>query len=178
MTNYEIANSYYCIKKIDYRTNQKILGRSLELWLPFEVILECTGMQDKIQEARTQFLSRYSFSEYEPSELEEEVIRVILNELKDKTEIILAPIEIATLMKDGVWASGDTPKQNAAKVGWTIKKFNLASRKEPRTKDGVRYQFEKSKVENIYNSYCKTADEYTPPTLTDNHTDSSEEIEM
>jgi hypothetical protein len=59
-------------------------------------------MQDKIQEARTQFLSRYSFSEYEPTELEEEVIKVILDELKDKTEIILAPIEIAALMKDGV----------------------------------------------------------------------------
>jgi hypothetical protein len=101
---------------------------------------------------------------------------VILDELKDKTEIILAPIEITALMKDGVWASGDTPKQNAAKVGWAIKKFNLASRKEPRTKDGVRYLFEKSKVENIYNSYCKTADEYTPPTLTDINADTSEEI--
>jgi hypothetical protein len=81
-------------------------------------------------------------------------------------------------MKDGVWASGDTPKQNAAKVGWAIKKFNLASRKEPRTKDGVRYQFEKIQVEHIYKSYCKTADEYTPPTLTDNHTDISKENEM
>jgi len=178
MTTYGLANSYYCIKKLDYRANQKILGRSLELWLPFEVILECAGMQDKIQEARTQFLSRYSFSEYEPTELEEEVIKVILDELKDKTEIILAPIEIAALMKDGVWASGETPKQNAAKVGWALKKFNLASRKEPRTKDGVRYQFEKSKIENIYNSYCKTADEHTPPTLTDNHTDISKEKEM
>jgi len=102
MTNYVIAGSYYFMKKRIYREDKTILGRSLELWLPFEVILECSGMQDKIQEARTQFLSRYKFSESEPTELEEEVIRIILDELKDKTEIILAPIEIAALMKDGV----------------------------------------------------------------------------
>ncbi len=178
MTRYEFAGSYYFLKKRTYRDNKTILGRSLELWLPFEVILECSGMQDKIQEARTQFLSRYSFSEYEPTELEEEVIKIILDELKDKTEAILAPIEITSLMKDGIWASEDTLKQNAAKVGWAIKKFNLASRKEPRTKDGVKYLFEKNKVEYIYNSYCKMANEYTPPTLTDNHTDISKENEM
>lgn len=178
MTNYELAGSYYFIKKRSYRENKIIVGRSLELWLPFEIILECAGMQDKIQEARTQFISRYRFSESDPTELEEEVIRVVLDALKDKTEIILAPIEIAALMKDGVWASGDTPKQNAAKVGWALKKFNLASNKEPRTKDGVKYQFKKSEVETIYSRYCKTADEYTPPTLTDNNTDTSEEIAM
>jgi len=59
-------------------------------------------MKDKIPEVKKQFLSRYSFSEYEPSELEEEVIKIILNELQEKTEIIMGPIEIVSLMKDGV----------------------------------------------------------------------------
>ncbi|HRZ29472.1 MAG TPA: hypothetical protein P5052_01675 [Candidatus Paceibacterota bacterium] len=59
-------------------------------------------MQDKIQEAKSHFLSRYSFSEYEPSELEEEVIKVILSELKDKIEVILAPIEISSIIKNEI----------------------------------------------------------------------------
>ncbi len=175
---YELVSTYYFIKKRSYKENKAILGRSLELWLPFEVVFESTGMQDKIQEAKSHFLSRYSFSEYEPSELEEEVIKVILSELKDKIEVILAPIEISSIIKNEIWAPGDTPKQKAVKVGWAIKKFNLASRKEPRTKDGVRYQFEKNKVENIYTSYCKTADEPTSLTPTDNNTDNDKENEM
>ncbi len=178
IARYELASTYYFMKKRTYKESKTILGRSLELWLPFEVIFESTGMKDKIPEARTHFLSRYSFSEYEPSELEEEVIKAILDELKDKMEIILAPIEISTLIKDEVWTPGETPKQKAAKVGWAIKKFNLASRKEPRTKDGVQYQFEKNKIEHIYTSYCKTADEPTSLTPTDINTDNDKENEM
>jgi hypothetical protein len=163
--NFELASSHYALKKREYKLSQEIIGRSLELWLPFEVILECTGMQGKIKDAKARFLSQYGFSEYEPSELEEEVIRVIMCQLETQAELTLTPKEIAELMDEEVFAPPDNAKQRAAKVGWAIKKFNLASEKKSRTKEGMRYLFEKTRVESVYKSYCtNNADEHTPPT--------------
>src|SRR3989344_397130 len=167
MTNYGAVVSLYSISKIQYRPTQEIIGRSLELWLPFEVILECAGMQEKIMEAKTRFLSYYKFSEYEPSELEEEVIKLVSQQLRDKGEIVLAPKEISELMDAEMFSSSDTSKQKAAKVGWVIKKFNLASEKKLRTKEGVKHLFVRSKVESIYQNYCKTTKKHTPLTPTD-----------
>lgn len=164
VTNYEIVGSMYRVRKIYHRTKQEILGRSLELWLPFEVILECSGMQEMVKEALKRFSSQYGFSEYEPSELEEEVIKAVLFQLQDKSEIILTPKEISELIDSELFTTGDTPKQKAAKVGWAIKKFNLTSEKKSRTKDGVRYLFQKGKVEGIFESYFKTLTEPASPT--------------
>ena len=162
MTNYDFVSSNYAVKKIQYRASQEILGRSLELWLPFEIILDCFGLQEKITEAKKRFLSQYGFTEYEPSELEEEVIKAILGELQEKLETILTPKAISELITESdLFYPNDTPKQRAAKVGWAIKKFNLSSEKKSRTKDGVRYLFQKNKVEGIYKSYCKTNSEPT-----------------
>lgn len=166
MLNYDWIGSIYNTRKIIYRNSQEILGRSLELWLPFEIILECFGVQEKIAEAKKRFLSQYGFSEYEPSELEEEVIKAILNQLQDKLEAILTPKEISEFIYTEVFSADDTPRQKSAKVGWAIKKFNLSSEKKPRSKDGVRYLFEKKKVSGIYDSYFKTASESTSPTST------------
>lgn len=178
MTNFELVGSTYTVRKIEYRGNQEILGRSLELWLPFEVIMECFGAQDKVAEAKRRFLAQYGFSEYEPSELEEEVIKAVLNALQGVQEAVLTPVAISEFLPAELFASGDTPKQRAAKVGWAIKKFNLSSEKKPRTKEGVRYLFHKSKVEEIYKSYFKNSSEHTPiaPNLTDGIT--TEEIPM
>ncbi|MCG2688584.1 hypothetical protein L6250_03045 [Candidatus Parcubacteria bacterium] len=167
MASYDFVDSTYVTKKIGYRKNQEILGRDLELWLPFEVILECSGMDEKIVEAKKRFLSQYGFSEYEPSELEEEVVKTILNQFKDGVNVILTPKEISELINvEEVFYTGDSLKQKAAKVGWAIKKLNLPSEKKPRSKEGVRYLFEKNKVENIYRSYFKNGAEPTPPTPT------------
>jgi hypothetical protein len=164
MTNYEFIGSTYTVKKIENRQNHEIIGRSLELWLPFEIILECFGMQKIIPDAKKRFLSQYGYTEYEPSEFETEVIKAILSHLEKNQGVILTPKEIGELIDDEVFYTGDTPRQRAAKVGWAIKNFNLSSEKKTRTKNGVRYLFEKSKVESIYNSYFKTAVELTPPT--------------
>jgi len=154
----------YSVRKIDYREKIEKTGRVLELWLPFEIMLECCGQQDKIQEAWKRFSSQYGFSESEPDELEEAVIRGILAQLEGKTEAILTPMEISEFIDGQLFTTGDTPKQKAAKVGWAIKKFNLASEKKSRTKNGQRYLFEKNRVEGIYKSYCQTLAEPTPLT--------------
>lgn len=151
----------YTVRKIGYREKQEKIGRSLELWLPFEVILECFGQLDKISEAWKRFSSQYGFSEYEPDELEEAVIKAVLAQLEGKNEAILTPLEISKLVDDTFFTASDTPKQKAAKVGWAIKKFNLASEKKSRSKNGVRYQFEKSRIESVFNSYFKTLTEPT-----------------
>jgi len=164
MTNYDFVSSNYTVRKIHYRNSQEILGRSLELWLPFEVVLECFGIQDKVAEAKSRFLAQYGFTEYEPSELEEEVIKAVLNELQEAQEAVLAPRNISEVLPSDIFVSTDTPKQRAAKVGWVIKKFNLSSEKKPRTKEGVQYLFQKNKVEGIYQSYFKTDSKPTPPT--------------
>ena len=161
MTNYDLVGSSYTVKKVEYSKTGEIIGRSLELWLPFEVILYCFGAIEKISEAKKRFLSQYIFTKYEPSELEEEVIKAVLNQLQDKSEVILTHKEISELIGEETFNPGDSPKQRAAKVGWAIKKFNLASEKKSRTKGGVRYLFEKEKVEGIYKSYFKTPVEPT-----------------
>lgn len=163
IVNHSFISDLYFAKKIQYGQNKEILGRSLELWLPFEVILEGFGMREVIQEAKSRFLAQYGFTEYEPSEVEEEVIKSILNRLENETETIITPKEISELVNVEVFNPSDTPKQRAARVGWAIKKFNLSCGRKSRTKDGVRYLFEKSKVEGIYRSYFKTAIDYTPP---------------
>ena len=178
LTDHNVISNRYDIKKIEYRSNNEILGRSLELWLPFEVILEHVGLQEKIGEAKSRFLSRYDFSEYEVSELEEVVVRTIMAQLGNEEQVTLSPKDVAKLIEDDLEVStdifkigsnpkNDTPKQRAADVGWAIKKFNLASEKLPRTKEGMRYVFRKDKVESVYKSYCKTDDDHTPPTPTE-----------
>lgn len=162
LTNHELVSSTYTVRKIEYRDNQEILGRSLELWLPFEVIMQCFGVDERVAEAKKRFLAQYGFSEYEPSELEEEVIKAVLGQLQGQAEVIMSPRAISELLPADLFDSGDTPKQRAAKVGWAIKKFNLSSERKPRTKEGVRYLFQKSKVEGIYKSYFKTSLEHTP----------------
>lgn len=169
--NHDFINSDYVVKKIEYRKNLEILGRSLELWLPFEVILRCFGAEEYVTEAKKRFLAQYGYSEYEPAELEEAVVRAILNQLKEKTEAILTPKEISEFVDNDLFHPSDSPKQRAAKVGWAIKKFNLSSEKKSRTKDGVRYLFEKAKVEGLYRCYFEKSAELTPLTVT-----ASEEI--
>jgi len=174
IANYSVISSTYSVKKIGYRNKHEIFGRELELWLPFEVILECFGIQDRIDEAKKRFKIQYGFSEYEPSEFEEAVIQVVLNQLQDKQTVILTPKEISELVDSELYAPSDTAKQRAAKVGWVIKKFNLSSEKRPRTKEGMQYVFVKQKVEEVNKGYCKTVIEPTPHTPT---TDEAENID-
>lgn len=162
--DYITIEAMYSVRKINYREKIEKTGRVLELWLPFEIMLECCGQQDKIQEAWKRFSSQYGFSEYEPNELEEAVIKAILGQLEGKTEAILTPMEISGFIDGEFFTTGDTPKQKAVKVGWAIKQFNLASEKKPRSKNGVRYLFEKSRVEGIFKSYFQNLTEPTPLT--------------
>jgi len=161
LTSFTDIDSAYQTKKIIYRHNQEILGRSLELWLPFEIILDCFGASDKIADAKKRFLSHYGFSEYEPSEFEEAVVRGLLRAFQSDNDLLLTPKEISEMVDPDVFPPNDTPKQRSVKVGWAIKKFNLSSEKRSRTKEGIKYLFEKAKVAAIAEGYLKTADEYT-----------------
>ncbi|MEW6407782.1 MAG: hypothetical protein AB1465_03770 [Patescibacteria group bacterium] len=165
LTNYDLVASNYAVRKIQYKQQSEINGRTLELWLPLEVIFESLAASEEIELAKQRFLSQYGFSEYEPSEFEEEVIKTILKQLQEVETVILSPKEISEILNSEVFLEKDTPKQKAAKVGWVIKKFNLASEKKPRTKSGFCYLFEATKVKNIYQQYFKINDELTSPTL-------------
>src|SRR3989344_4693411 len=165
LVNHNFVSSSYFIKKMEYRqTPNNMLGRSLELWLPFEIILGCLGADDMVAEAKKRFLAQYGFSEYEPSELEEAVIKAILERLGAELEAGLTPKEISGLIDSELFPPSDSDKQRAAKVGWAIKKFNLSSEKKSRTKDGVRHLFNKERIEGIYKSYFKTDTELALPT--------------
>jgi hypothetical protein len=163
ITEYTIVSSDYTVKKINHREKNEVLGRSLELWLPFEIIMDCFGMQDKVQESWKRFSSQYNFTEYEPAEIDEDIIKVLLQQLENKAELILAPKEIAELMDSDLFQTNDT-KQKANKIGWTLKRFNLFSEKLPRSKNGVRYLFKTEKVRKIYASYFKGSSEPIQPT--------------
>jgi len=164
ITNYDSVATNYSVRKIEYKKRPDIVGRELELWLPIQIMLESLNAYDEIELAKKRFLSQYGFSEYEPSDIEEEVIEFILNQFQESTEIVLSPKEISESINPDMFLERDTPKQRAAKVGWAIKKFNLASEKKPRTKKGICYSFEKTRVENVYKAYFKTADKLTPLT--------------
>lgn len=162
LTNYNLVASEYFVRKSEYKNRADIVGRELELWLPLEIILESVGMADEIIRIRKRFLSQYGYSEYEPNELEEETVKIILQQFDDKSEVVLTPKEISELLDSSLFHPKDLPNQRAAKVGWVIKKFNLSSEKKSRTKEGVRYLFEKTKVESVYKSYFKNGINPTP----------------
>jgi len=178
ITSYSNVNANYAVQKTRYKQRPDITGRELELWLVVEIMLQSLGADGEIELAKKRFLSQYGFSEYEPSELEEEVIKSIINQLQENTEIVLSPKEISETIDPEAFQDKDTPKQRAAMVGWAIKKFNLASEKKARTKKGTCYLFEKTKVENLYRTYFKTADEPTPHTPDEIIGFESENLEM
>ncbi len=176
LTHYDLVVTNYTVKKIEYKNQTEVVGRELELWLPLEVILRALGIDNEVDVAKRRFLAQYGFAEYEPSEVEEETVKALFNHLQENPQTVLGAKDISEMMDNEVFPATDTPKQRAAKVGWAIKKFNLASEKKSRTKEGVRYLFEKAKVEGIYKSYFKTAVEHTPFTPAGENTQNQEQI--
>lgn len=165
IANHGLVTSLYTAKKTQYRTHRELLGRELELWLPLEVIFTSVGASDEIvRESKSRFLSQYGLSVYEPSEFEDEVIRAVLAKFHDEeTQVTLSAKAISEGMNEDAFMPQDSPRQRAAKVGWTLKKFNLFSEKKPRTKEGLSYLFEKPKVEKINGLYFETL-AHAPPT--------------
>jgi hypothetical protein len=159
------VDSFYVLKKAESKTNDSMVGRHLELWLPLEAILMNCGMgAENIVAARQRFLSWYGFAEYEPSEIEAAVVSTIQKQFTDAgaDEIILLPSEIADLLPPDIFPLSKTPAQRASSIGWTVKKFNLASEKLGRSGKGNRYKFERSKVAMVWERYF--AESPTHPT--------------
>lgn len=160
---YGNADANYTALRIEYEKSGAMIGRELELWLPLETILHSVGHRDLVNEAKARFLSWYSFAEYEPSELEEAVVTIIREQFETELteEITMSPKEIAERMGDTLFRSNDTPNQRATKVGWAIKKFNLASQKA-RSGKGQSYRFNKEKIETAYQNYFPSSDPTQP----------------
>ena len=157
--NSSTLKSFYQIGKIEYRENPETVGRELELWLPLEVIFKILGWNNKVEEAKKRYLAWYGFAKAEPSELEEAIIDTIMGQFVDKSEIILSPKELVKIIEysentgENIFSGAKDDKHKAAKVGWAIKKFNLASEKLKQKRSGNSYRFEKEKVATIYESY-------------------------
>lgn len=157
---YEDIVTDYSVQRIAYKLSGEIVGRSLELWLPFEVMLRCAGNLDAIPEAKKRFLARYNFAEWEPSELERAVVQVILEKFgPNETAIMLSPTEVAELVdysNVNIFDPKISGHQKSVKVGWLIKKFNIASEKK-RSTGNNQYTFERPKVQRIFDSYFPTS---------------------
>lgn len=159
--DYSAVETEYAVRKMEYKRSSEIVGRTLELWLPFETILRRVSVvEEELMEAKKRFMSQYGFAEYEPSELEIAVIEAILEKIGNAENTVLAPRQIAENISVDCFHDSPTPKQAAARVGWAIKKFNLSSEKKSRTREGVCYLFEKSKVEHIHHTYFPTQPAY------------------
>jgi hypothetical protein len=161
---YGNVDAEYLSMRIGYERNGIMIGRELELWLPLETMLRCAGHGDLVQETQARFLSWYSLAAYEPSEFEEAVVLAIREQfdLHGEDEMTIGTKEIVERMNPDVFRLNDTPEQRAVKVGWTIKKFNLAS-KRTRTGKCQSYCFRRENVEKVYQSYF-SASEPTQPT--------------
>ncbi len=137
-----------------YRNDQKMIGRLAELWIPLEAILFVNGIsEEKIVECRKLFVSRYGFTEYAPSEQEEAIIVAIISQFNDQETLKISPKEITDLID--IELTEEERKKFPQKIGWMIKKFNLASDAPKRYGKGMKYELSKSRVEKIYQSYFK-----------------------
>lgn len=169
ITYFQEIDMQYQVKTTSYRLDPSLVGRELELWIPLEVLMERFGVSMFEQkEAKERFLSQYGFAEAQVNDLERQVIELIQRRIGGELEITLAPKEIAENI-DSLWfEDADSAKQQAAEVGKIISKFNLSSRKLPRSNKGERYVFSKEKVEKIYHGYFtqEEASEHAP-TYTD-----------
>ncbi len=165
ITEYFSASVYYETKKVEYQHNPEIAGRNLELWLPLEVIFEVVALpKEELKVVKERFMSMYDFAKYQASELETEVVKTILESFIDKEEITLSPKEIAERVNSSFFDEKTfSIKQQSAKVGKIITKFNLSVSKK-RTSNGEQYTFKKEEVEEIYSGYfsVNTVDEPTP----------------
>jgi hypothetical protein len=139
-----------------------------------ETILKHCVEEDEKEKIQKRYTQLYGYTEYEPNELEKEVIEVIYKSFNDNEEIKLRPPEIREEIQNenlwGFWKDRDlTPHQKDIAIGFIIKKFNLSSEKK-NTNKGVVYLFEREKVSKIRNLYCKS-EENTPdsPLLSKNN---------
>ncbi len=154
------VSQMYIFKGIEYKQNNEIFGRQLELWIPIETILKGVFVSEEIEQAKKRFLSRYEFSSYQTSEIEVAVIETIIYLIEDKQEIILRPKEIATRIDTELFSEDDkfnfaSQKQKSTIVGRAITKFNLATQKLGRDSQGERYLFTKEHLEKIHSGYFK-----------------------
>jgi hypothetical protein len=151
--------STYLLKTSEYKENNAIFGRKLELWLPIETVLRSVFTnEEEIESAKKRFLSRYEFASYQTSEIEVAVIETIILLMEDKQEIILRPKEIALKINTELFDEDDkftfaNQKQKSTIVGRAINKFNLATQKLGRDSQGERYLFSKEQIEKIYQGY-------------------------
>jgi len=174
----EVIKIYRGLKE-KYEDSPEMVGRIRELWLPLETIMIfCKVNLEEIEKVKKLFLSRYGYTEYEPSEFEEEVVKTILTYFQEETEKILTPKEISEAMDFDTFPNIETPQKRATGVGWVIKKFNLSSEKLPRRKEGMRYRFNKEKIERIYRAYFKAEGESTQSYTEEKKEISPEQLEM
>ena len=161
IAEYQTVANEYIVRKIAYKNSGDLTGRTLELWLPFETILRCTGMTEKLEEIKKRFLSQYGFAEYEPSDLERETVLAIIGKLGENEKITLSPKAISENISAENFPPQSTPTQMATRVGWVIKNFNLSSEKK-RTGEGICYLFERNKVDSVYSAYFPTQPTQAP----------------
>jgi hypothetical protein len=157
----------YRMRRSEYRLSSEIVGRNLELWLPIETILACFGAEEKIGDTKRRFFSQYEFAEYEPTDLESEVVRVLLKRTEGSVSVELSPADIASDIDHGFFRGDSSDKQRAVAVGWAIKKFNVATKKIRRG-SGVFYLFDRATVESVHASYF--GNDLTSPTSPDSDT--------
>jgi hypothetical protein len=156
MDSFTNVDSFYVLKKAESKTNDSMVGRNLELWLPLESILANCGMgKESIENTKKRFLSWYDFAKYDPSEIEEAVVAAIWKQFEgiSADDIVLSPAEIADLLPADLFPLSKTPAQRASTIGWAVKKFNLASSKLNRSEKGNRYRFERCKVGKVWERY-------------------------
>lgn len=165
LTQFSLLKSSYDVFKIHYRQSAEIIGRDLELWLPMETILKWNVEDNGLEQLRKRFKQLYGYTEYEPSELEKEAIKSVLESLGEKDSVLLKPQDIREKIGQDSWEDkGLSSHQKDIKIGYIIKKFNLSSEKKT-TNKGVAYMFEKEKVERLSSLYCKVAENTSQSSL-------------
>lgn len=171
--NYSDVANEYILRRAVYKQNNEIVGRPLELWLPFETMLRRLEVgNETIATGKKRFLSQYDYTESEIGELEIAVIDAVLEKIGAGESIILGPKEIAEGLEDDDFRDDQrNPNQRSVAVGWAIKKTNISSQKCARKKGGMSYLFEKIKVERIRNAYFPTlpaSEVITPENILEN----------
>jgi hypothetical protein len=164
LTRQRSVDAIYRLCRRKYNENKELVARNLELWLPIETMLMCFGGSGKIEDAKRRFLSQYDFAAYEPSELETEVMRVLLTKTGDSESVEVSPADIASEIDSDFFWNDASNKQRAVAVGRAIGKLNLPSKKR-RGASGIRYLIERATIASVHANYFNN--ELTSPTPPD-----------
>ena len=161
ISNHDTIIGMYQYYKSSFAKTGEVTGRKFELLGP--IVCTMGGMlgfdNSEIETVKNRFLERYQFSQFEARDFDYEVLKKIFDLLDGSDSKILTPKEIANAIEDDLFYEefgiNETSfamlsvRRKTGKVGHIIGRYNMATKKMPRSRSGERYLFTKENLLHV-----------------------------